>query len=52
MVHIYKVEHLVIKLTRKVAAEVAEVTTAEVAVHIKPLVVDQKMAEAAEVRAT
>jgi hypothetical protein len=52
MVHIYKVEHHVIKLTQKVAAVAAEVTTVEVAVHIKPLVVDQKMAAAAAVRGT
>ena len=52
MVHIFKVAHHVIKLMQRAAAAAVVVTTAAAVVHIKPLVVDQKMEAAAEVRAT
>jgi hypothetical protein len=52
MVLIFKVEHRVIKLTQKVVAVVAVVTTAVAVVRIKLQVEDQKMVAVAVARAT
>jgi hypothetical protein len=52
MVLIFKAAHLVIKLTQKVVAVVAVVTTAVAVVRIKLQVEDQKMVAVAVARAT